>query len=595
MDHVGQAAVASECSTRQTEAGLGLEICITRSASTFRQIMSVSAHDFSPGEAHAKDNEERFYAIADTSSPGVEVFAHHHEDGNLYRGLAYPISKVVDPGDAESTKWHPGLTQAVMFHNPHCDHKVLQFCQQDDTLPPDTATELLQKLNEQSTEGAEIGLGSVVLAFVNARKYSIAVVRLARPLPKGKAVKSANFKPYKVEFISVKEKTAKKQVEMTKNHVKLMTLSSACLLGKDLVETFPCLSEAQIKVREAELEKAKVNGVINADSSTPMGANVSANTTDEANFMVSKEPVALVSKGKKRATSPIAQRASEQDSGAAPAAKRVKSIGGTPVSVQSMEQSIVATDDRMSINYLLNPDTESALGNVPDQQSNAAKVMPISDDNSENSPQDLATDKRLKANGVKTVSFALPDTSVAASQAVAETSTDDLPDTPDTTSTATDQAGQIVTTAQPPAMVAPKPRPVPGSLYFDQTYGCQFIEPYFRLPVIGMITELRDCTLSVAQFQQTFPTKAQAAEEINRYKRTYAYVVREGNAEKTKQAVPPPGTKSRERFWWTPRVNNFKWDCEAFEVITAAFEKYLNEAIAIYCGLCGKQYEEEKV
>ena len=110
-----------------------------------------------------------------------------------------------------------------------------------------------------------------------------------------------------------------------------------------------------------------------------------------------------------------------------------------------------------------------------------------------------------------------------------------------------------------------------------------------------MITELRDCSSSMAQFQQSFPTEAHADAEIDRYKRSYAYLLREGNAEKTKQALPPGMTKSKYRFWWTPRVNNFKWDVVAFEEITSAFEKYLNEAVAIYCELYDKQYEKEKV
>ncbi|KXT06178.1 hypothetical protein AC578_1415 [Pseudocercospora eumusae] len=297
--------------------------------------------------------------------------------------------KVNDPGDAEATKWHPGLTHAVLFHNPHSEYKFLQFCQQDDLLPQETATEILEKLNEQSNEGAEIGLGSVVLAFVNARKYTIAVIRLARVLPKSKAVKSASMKPYKVEHISEKQKTTKKQVDMTTDHVKLMTLSSACRLsGKDLVETFPRLSEAQIHLREAKLQKRKVNGVLDADTSRPMGATVPVNTTAEANAVVSKELVAPVSEGKKRATSPVAQRGSEQDSRAVPASKRLKNNGGIPVSVEPKEGSSAATAYGMPIKYLLSPeDTESASRHVPDQQSNAAKVMLFSDDNSEDIPK----------------------------------------------------------------------------------------------------------------------------------------------------------------------------------------------------------------
>ncbi|KXT11543.1 hypothetical protein AC579_10340 [Pseudocercospora musae] len=127
--------------------------------------------------------------------------------------------------------------------------------------------------------------------------------------------------------------------------------------------------------------------------------------------------------------------------------------------------------------------------------------------------------------------------------------------------------------------------------YFDRKLGCQFIEVNFRVAVKSMCKSLEEYSSSIAQSKPI----VDANQAVTKYKRHYADLVHDGNVEKAKALVQTDAKTTKTQLCLRQRQYNFKWDVEACEEIVGVYEKYLNDAIAIYCDLCGKQYEEKKV
>ncbi|EME89666.1 uncharacterized protein MYCFIDRAFT_171085 [Pseudocercospora fijiensis CIRAD86] len=318
-------------------------------------IMSGNTADVASASIHDKVNGETLYAIRDPASPGRNAFVRFEADGHLHRGLAYPVIQVADPGDEESVQWCEDITGVVEFHNPKTLHKVIQFYKQDQMLEEADTETVLKQLHEQSHGNTNIGLGSVVLAHVNARMYAIATVRLDRQVHKN----NKKTKPYQVQYLDPKLREKQKFADKTFTQVKPMTLDSPCLLqGTSLAEAFPTLSEEETAIRETKA-KAK-SSAASQSHEVPKASDddsVSAETASSTNTN------AEVNKSKKRSSPPSDNGGSKT----APPGKRRKTVNAPVQSVQN----------KMAIMSILNPTpTNAAAGNQNQAVNNTMTAQP---------------------------------------------------------------------------------------------------------------------------------------------------------------------------------------------------------------------------